>query len=310
MKSIEFQAMGSRITAYVDQDSSRVDVALHQVPVWFEEWEQIFSRFRPDSELSMVNRESGSRVAVSETFWLVLQYALQIERDSTGLVTPLILPALEMAGYRESFDQIYSHAATGQSYAVTPETPGLDQLLMDFNSKTIRLPYGGKLDFGGIVKGWAAHVSMLRLAQLGPALVNAGGDIAISSAQQSGQAWQISVIDPHEPQKDLGWLRVGQQGVATSGRDYRHWQWHGQENHHIIDPRTGYPAETDLMSATVVASDVLKAEMAAKMVMIMGSQSALDWLNQKHDLEALMVLPKGTLLETNHLQQYQWSVYG
>ena len=275
------------------------------MPEWFEEWEQILSRFRPDSELSLVNQQSGVPVPVSDVFWRVLKLAIRIERQSHGLVTPLILPALEIAGYAISFEQITEETSFPRQFPGSP-TGILDNLILDPSAHTVQLPFGSRLDFGGIAKGWAAQKAMRRLASCGSTLVNAGGDIAVSNPQQQGLPWEIGVINPSLPETDLGSIKVGRCGVATSGRDFRQWKQEGILRHHIIDPRTGLPAETDLISTTIIAPDVIEAEMAAKIVMIIGSRMGIDWLHTQKHLSAVLVLEDGQVIKTSNIQEYKW----
>jgi thiamine biosynthesis lipoprotein len=84
--------------------------------------------------------------------------------------------------------------------------------------------------------------------------------------------------------------------VATSGRDYRRWKQDGRWNHHIIDPRTGEPAVTDVLTATVVAPNVMEAEMAAKVVLILGSREGLEWLERRSGYAGLVVQETGAVI--------------
>lgn len=305
MESKSFRAMGCQISAFVDSPSSSAQETLAQVPDWFETWEQALSRFRAESELSTINRQSGIPSAVSEVFWSVLMLAIETERESKGLVTPLILPALEMAGYKVSFEQISETRYDSTEYSGYP-IGRLNDLIYDASQQTIQLPLGSGLDFGGVAKGWAANQALDRLSAFGPALVNAGGDIAISNNQRDGKSWLIGVMDPFQPERDLGTISLGPAGVATSGRDFRQWRQNGVFRHHIIDPRTGLPAETDLISVTVVAQDVMAAEMAAKIVMLKGSEAGLDWLENETDYQAILVLADARILTTEQIATTQW----
>ena len=307
MKNIQFRAMGCQMAAFLDSSSSKGEELLQRVPEWFEEWEQALSRFRPDSELSIVNRQSGTLQTVSETFWDVLELAISIEKNSHGLVTPLVLPALEMAGYTVSFEQISDETTLPSQLPGSP-TGILDNIVLKPETLQVRLPFGSRLDFGGIAKGWAAQKAVDRLSGYGPALVNAGGDIAVSNLQKKELAWVLGVINPFQPELDLGSIEVGRSGVATSGRDFRQWKQDGILRHHIIDPRTGLPAETDLMSATIIAPDVIEAEMAAKIVMILGSRTGIEWLNTQQHLSAILVLADGQVFETANIEKYNWKI--
>jgi thiamine biosynthesis lipoprotein len=308
---LEFRAMGCQMLAALDHPSPRAADRLNSLPSWFEAWEQSLSRFRSDSELSQFNHLSGSPQRVSLTFWRVLQEARQAELLSDGLVTPLVLDAIESAGYVTSFENLV-HADPGASQPVATQVllqqvPRLAGLDFDDSTRMMCLPAGARLDFGGIAKGWAAHQAMKRLAVFGPVLVDAGGDISISGCQRDGSLWPVAVADPLNPETNLGILMMGKSGIATSGKDYRRWLQNGRWQHHIIDPRTGLPAETDILSATVVAPDVIQAETAAKTVMILGSREGLDWLDMQPAMEGILVLEDGRRLNSHQLDEYLWS---
>ena len=113
----------------------------------------------------------------------------------------------------------------------------------------------------------------------GASLVDAGGDIAVSGLNSEGDAWPIGIEDPFQPDVNFEMLYLEDGGVATSGKDYRHWRQNGKLQHHIIDPATGLPAETDVLTATVIAPTVMKAEAIAKGIMISGSRDGLSWLD-------------------------------
>ena len=160
------------------------------------------------------------------------------------------------------------------------------------------------LDFGGVAKGWAAHQAMKRLQAEGPALVNAGGDIAISGPRADGSPWPIGVTDPFHPKEDLETLFLNACGVATSGKDRRRWTRNGVLQHHIIDPATSQPAETDLLTVTVVAPDVMEAEAAAKAAFILGSRAGLEWIETHPRLAALFILDNGQIVYSRKMEEF------
>lgn len=301
---ISFHAMGCEILAMVDAEGpEQAREMLQQVPGWFEQWEQVLSRFRMDSELTRLNNQHNKPVQVSEVLWEVFQAALWAERYTQGLVTPTVAEALNLAGYDRSFEMLKSSpfemAASGGA-----SVPPFSGVLADEAARTLCLPEGFQLDFGGVAKGWAAHQTMLRLEVLGPALVDAGGDIAISDSLPGPEPWEVSVADPLHPGQEVTRLYLEDCGVATSGRDRRYWRKGGQLRHHIIDPRTGEPAETDLMTATVIAPTVMQAEAASKTVMILGSREGIAWLQAAPGLAGLFVLEDGQVLATEPMQTY------
>jgi len=290
MHCLEFHAMGSRILAVVE--AATCPPELQAVPSWFEAWEQTLSRFLPESELSLLNQSGGAERVVSQTLWDVYRAALEAERLTDGLVTPLVLEALIRAGYEQSFERLPFDAPY---FSLTPELScvRVDDIHVEAATRTIVLPQAARLDFGGIAKGWAAHQAVQRLKAKGPALVDAGGDIAVSGPRLDGEAWPIGVADPFQPDRHLVVIYLEAGGVATSGRDYRRWARGGIPQHHIIDPRTGLPAETDVLTATVIAPTVLEAEAMAKAALILGSRAGLAWLESMGAPAALLVLENG-----------------
>lgn len=299
---LNFRAMGCDILLILDRDSDSAPEALKGVPAWFEAWEQTLSRFRADSELSRVNQTFDQPVPVSDVFWDVYEASVWAERFTHGLVTPTVHDAMLEAGYDKSFDALSRYQQQGGSSSV--KVHPLSVVIADEITRTVCLPRGVHLDFGGVAKGWAAHQAMKRLQAEGPALVDAGGDIAISGPPSDNSKWVIGVRNPFDQQNDFEFLYLKGGGVATSGRDRRRWLQGNRLRHHLIDPLTGQPAETDVLTATVVAPTVMEAEAAAKAVMIMGAQDGLSWVESQPDLAALAVLENGQALYSKRMLEY------
>jgi FAD:protein FMN transferase len=317
MIKVEFKAMGCQMAAFLDNDEPESARALQQTPAWFEEWEQILSRFRADSDLNRLNDSFGMPVPVPSTLWEVVKLSLETAHWTGGLVIPTVLNSMIKAGYSQSFEYTQSinfalQPAVNIQLLERVTAGGVDMLAswheieLDEVNQTITLPPGLKMDLGGIGKGWAAQQAMLRLSDFGPVLIDASGDIAVSGSRSDGTPWPIGVADPLQMQEDLDLLALENCGVATSGIDYRRWQKNGVWKHHIIDPRTGDSAITDVMSATIIAPDSVQAEAAAKVVLILGSQAGVDWLEDHPQLAGLLALQDGRLLYSYGMDQYLW----
>ncbi|MBI3244720.1 MAG: FAD:protein FMN transferase [Chloroflexi bacterium] len=305
MQQIEFRAMGCQMRAMIDSDSAQGAQRLAEVPDRFAEWENALSRFRDDSELTQLNRRLGCAVLVSPTLWEVVNVALEAARRSGGLVTPTVLSALESAGYDRSFDSLPPNAV---SPATSSQPTGNWRAIeLEPRSRSIRLPEGARLDLGGVAKGWAADKAVKFLSVRAPALVDAGGDVAIHKPPRGERGWPVAVADPLKPGAYVEMLIVGKGGVATSGRDYRRWQKNGVEQHHLMDPRTGLPAQTDVLTVTVVAATTFEAEVAAKAALILGSVAGLAWLEARPSLAGLMVGEDGRVLRTRSSKNFIWS---
>ena len=304
MITTEFRAMGSRIFLAMDTERDLWPGVRESVIKRFEEWEQTLSRFRSTSELSEVNRSSGNWQQVSEPFWQVLSLALKTEWQTDGIVTPGVLDALESAGYAVDFEDMGETADRWlRQPVITPAY--VRNIELDERAHAVRLPKGLRLDFGGVAKGWAVHQTMLMLAEYAPVLVDGSGDIALSGAMQDGSSWPISIADPFDASTNLGLVMLSSGGVATSGRDYRRWLANGHWQHHLIDPRTQLPAETDVLTATVIAETVMDAERISKQCLILGS-SETEKQFASTDTAYFLVKEDGSTVESENFRQFRW----
>lgn len=280
---------------------------LQEVPGWFEDWEQRLSRFRKSSELSELNRQSGRLVQVSGVLWEVLQVASEAVQWSNSLVLPTLLGSLEAAGYDRSFESLDPLKASRQQEDYRQGLKDWRAIEWHAHSRSLCLPSGVRLDLGGVAKGWAADEAARRMGMHGPSMIDAGGDIAVSGLMADGQRWPVGVEDPSAPDRSLELLMLDKGGLATSGRDYRRWQTDGKWQHHIIDPRTGRPADTDVLSATIIAPTACQAEVAAKVALILGSREGSDWLESRPNMAGLLVLEDGKVMRSSRLKNYLWS---
>ena len=311
----QFRAMGCDMSVVLSMPSgAQAQALLAQVPAWFAHWERIFSRFRADSELSHVNAQAGQPVAVSAELLTVVQKAMNVAEQTQGLLTPLIGQAVLAIGYDRDFAQLHScertPLATSQTthQATNHATPAhavadFRQIHCDHERLRLCIPVGSRLDLGGFVKGWCADETVRRLGRFAPALMDAGGDIAVSAAMNGAQAWPIAIARPWPETEDLALIGVMRGGVATSGRDYRRWVRDGQVQHHIIDPRTAQAAQTDIVSVSVSAASAFEAEVAAKHLLILGSESAQAWALRQSDMGVCMVLAHGQTLMNDVFEQ-------
>ncbi|MGA9532462.1 MAG: FAD:protein FMN transferase, partial [Anaerolineales bacterium] len=200
-------------------------------------------------------------------------------------------------------------SANGSEITGEPGPPGglWRAIELDPIRRAARVPAGIRFDLGGVAKGWAAERAVERLADLGPALVDAGGDIAVRGPRTDHGPWVVAVADPLDPDADpVAFVRLETGFVATSGQDYRRWRTERGWAHHILDPRTGKPADTNVMSATAVAPSYLQAEAAAKGALILGEESGLAWLREQDELEGLLILTDGRKLSTAGMDHFLW----
>lgn len=287
-----FRAMNTDVGVWLWSTPPQVEDRLWAVENRFAAVEDTFSRFRPQSELSRLNAAAGQRaVNVSSSLWQVLSLALRHAEESTDIFDPTVLGDLMWAGYDRSFEEGLDAPAQPSTAESTPGQATWRQIHLQEEERSVCLPLGIGIDLGGIAKGWTVDEAALALGQWGPALVDAGGDIRVTAAVE-GEPWPIALQDPFDPARNLLVLRISEGAVATSSIGKRCWQRAGKMQHHLIDPRTRRPAESDLHTVTVLAPTAVVAEISAKVVLILGRQAGADYLDA-HRLTGILFTRDG-----------------
>lgn len=289
-----------RIAAAPDERSA-ADAAAATCMVWLAEVDQRLSRFRPESDLCRLNANAGRWHRCSDVLYACVERAVAAARASGGLFDPTLLPRLEALGYDRDFALI-AHRETLPDDRDEPVYGGSmpaagawAAIELDPAGRRVRLPWGVRLDLGGIAKGWAADIAVERYcAGFDSVLVNVGGDLRLRGGPAPGQAWSVGIRDPlgeagDPPARDIAAIAFSRGALATSGAAYRWWLRRGLRAHHLLDPRTGLPAavwtgedrthgrsgEPLIATATALAPTAARAEVAAKLALLRGYPSAL-----------------------------------
>ncbi len=256
-----FRAMGTDVELFLAAEPGpAADRALNAAENEFERVEALLSRFRPESELSALNRQG--RIEAGDDLLAVVGLALEARKRTDGRFDPTVHDALVAAGYDRTFDEV---ASDSPAQAHSGRCGGEVRI----SSSTIQLEPGVHLDLGGIGKGYTVDRAAAILATAGPALVDAGGDIA-AFGRPDDLGWRVGIETADETMT----VALDDAAIATSGRDRRRWCRDGEERHHLIDPATGRPAETGLLRVTVVAPTAVEAEVLAKSLFLAGEDAA------------------------------------
>jgi thiamine biosynthesis lipoprotein len=262
------------LTLVSDTSASQVEARFRSLWLHIFRFEQQFSRFLSDSELSRFNRGAGLRQVISPEFREHLLASQRMSKLTDGLYNPFVLPALQRAGYLHSMVARYRDDPV-DNYEHRQLTTHHKLLVGD---DWAQIPPNTALDLGGSGKGYLGD-KLANLARgwrdVSGFWFSLGGDIVAGGFNQVGRPWVVGVeaID--------GGLagQVSAAGsepfaVATSSTAYRAGRKQGKRWHHIIDPRTQQPAVSDLVSASVTAPSALLSDVLASCLIILGSQTA------------------------------------
>lgn len=256
-----FRAMDTDIDVFIDTDGQPFG-AFAEARLTFEQQEERFSRFRASSFLSRLNR--GETV---DDGWLAEAVEMAIDAFETtgGLFNPMVLPALQVAGYDKTFREVAGGEISSR------ETPDPRDVLFIEGTK-VRLT-AGLVDLGGIAKGWTADLVAESLGgRYGNVFVNAGGDIRCVGGDGGGNGWQLDVSGLSLDERV--WAGRISGAIATSTTLKRRWKTAGGgDAHHLIDPRTGMPSAGEFVQVTARAEECWVAEVWAKAVLIGGRET-------------------------------------
>jgi thiamine biosynthesis lipoprotein len=260
------------------------------------------SRFRPDSELTHLNRAHGRRMPVSPLFAHAIAVALRAAEASDGDVDPTCGQSLVQLGYDRDFAELARYQPV-PAVAVRPvPAGGWQRVDLNEDSLTVQLPAGVQLDLGATAKALAADraASAIATATSAGVLVNLGGDIAVAGPPPAS-GWRVEITrevdvdDDSEPQRPVV-IALWDGGLATSGTCSRMWRRGGQLLHHIVDPRTGRSAESCWATVSVAAATCVDANTASTAAVIR-SAAAVDWLAGL-GLPARLVRADGAVITT------------
>jgi len=269
MEVREFRAMGSQCRIVIDAGPAGLaDRAADMV----EALEQKWSRFRSDSEISKINAAPDNLHLVSAQTFQLIEQAAYATSATGGVFNPLMLDQLETLGYSQSWSDgpVMLAGSTRQGSS--------DEIELYPDIFGVRLPTGARFDPGGIGKGLAADLitEMINEHDTGGSSLELGGDLRVSGTAWYGPEWRIDIAHPLDNDRVIA-ARSGEEGaVATSSTLRKRWQAGDDIYHHLLDPSTGMPAATDLVTVSATSSSAAWAEIAVNVVLIGGSDGVVE----------------------------------
>ena len=261
------------------------------------------SRTEADSLISQLNAHAGDGTAVDmdgDTLEL-LTFAKSVSQLLPGCFDITIAPVMDAWGFTGE----ERHMPDDDTLAAAMALVDSDKLLIDEAAGTARLETAGmSVDLGAVAKGWAAAraEAVLREAGVTSALLDLGRNITAVGPKTDGTAWRVGVADPEDDSQYLCIVSLEDQTASTSGGYERWFEEDGVRYHHIIDPKTGYPADSGLKSVTVISSNHLLADALSTTLFVAGPEAALDFWRSRDDFELVLCTDQGQLLVTEGLE--------
>ena len=287
----DFFAMDTymQVTAYGEQAKEAVAQAQTRV----EELDSLLSTGIEDSEVSILN-DNGEGTLSKEAFYLMMR-SMDIWKMTDGAFNPAVYQLMVLWGFTTGQYQVPEEEAIKRQLAYTnPE----DITLYEDAGKVEFAKEGIKIDFGGIAKGYTSEqiIEIFREYNIESGMVSLGGNVQVLGEKTDGSLWRVAIQNPDSEEPYLGILETKDKAVITSGGYERYFEQDEKIYHHILDPQTGYPAESGLKSVTVVSEDGVLADGLSTALFVMGLGKAKEFfIDSKEDFDVILWTDEGTL---------------
>lgn len=282
------------ITAYGRKSEEAVAVAVTEI----ERLDALLSTGSETSEITMLNR--NKEAVVSEDSAYLLKRSMELWESTGGAFDITIYPVMKAWGFAGETFQVPEENELGNLLTYVDAS----RIAFDGEKNKVVLPEQVEIDFGGIAKGYtsARVAQIMKEYHIKSAKLNLGGNVQTVGEKTDGSAWRIAIKSPDDTFPYLGVISVKDKAVITSGGYERYFEENGIIYHHIIDPKTGRPAQSGLCSVTIVCEDGTLADGLSTALYVLGKDKAIAyWKEHKDEFEAVLMDDTGMLYVTEGL---------
>ena len=280
------------LTAYGEHAQEAVDKAAERV----EALDALLSTGNENSEIYQLNQ--NGEATLSEEGGYLVERALELYKKTEGAFDIASYPVMQAWGFPTQDYHVPDDDTLKEKLALA------DASKVNYDKDTRKIFFdqdGMEIDLGGIAKGYTSSQIMQIYQDCGvtSGLVNLGGNVQALGCKTDGSKWRVAIQSPDDTEEYLGILEIEDQAVITSGGYERYFEEDGVTYHHIIDPAIGYPADSGLISVTIVSDDGTLADGLSTSLFIMGEEKAAQfWRENSDEFEAIMETSDGELYVT------------
>lgn len=287
----EVVLMGSPFVFVVEAPRAQALAAIAEATERLRALEAEISSWKPGSDVFRLNDNAGQLVKVGADTLALLQLAKRLYDETGGTFDVSIGALWDIYPFRDPEAPL----PDAQAIRAALQRIGANRIELRPESAEARLPEGMRLNLGGIGKGYAAQLAIdtLKARGIANAAVSAGGDVHLIGRKHSGP-WQVRIENPRWEGRSIERFTLQDRSVATSGDSQRYIVREGKRYGHILDPRSGRPAE-GAQSVTVITLDPSLADAYATAVFVMGPQAGMAWVDAHEGVEALIVDSNGAV---------------
>ncbi len=271
----------------------------------------IWDADNPDSEIGKLNAQST--VTPSDDTQSLLTEILNLKETTGNTLDLTVYPLMTLWGFLgdRQGTEASSKIPSPEAISACLEKVGWEHIHYEEADNRITLDPGTKLDFGAVAKGYATDrvTEILKEYGVTSALISLGGNLYCLGNRTNGTKWRLGIENPRSEEglfgdaTSIGILSLSDSALVTSGDYRRYFTEDGKRYHHIMDPKTGYPADNSLISVTIVCKEALKADALSTALFVMGKEKALSyWKAHANEFDAVFVEADGSITITSGIQ--------
>ena len=260
--------------------------------------ESLFSVTRPDSDIAKLNVE-GKVEANSDTVKLI-EMAKNMCEMTNGALDISVYPVVSLWGFTNGNYRVPKNSEIKDALRF------VDYAQIEINGSIVQLDEGMKLDLGAVAKGYTSDkiCELLRENGVTSAVINLGGNVQTIGKRPDGEKWRVAVKNPFETDKNLLVVEIEDAAVITSGNYERYFEADGKRYCHIIDSKTGYPADNGIVSMTVIGKSGLECDALSTALFVMGPEKAIEFWKTLDDIEMIYVTDEEKIYITEGISSY------
>ncbi|MCR5485578.1 MAG: FAD:protein FMN transferase [Clostridiales bacterium] len=282
------------LTAYGKDTSAALDTAAKTI----RELDKKLSYSGKESEVYKLNSSGGKPVKADDDLLTPLKVSLDVSEKSGGALDVTVFPVVKAWGF------ISKEYTVPTDNKLASLLKNVDWSSVKISEDSVSVPENAEIDLGAVAKGYASERAAETLISKGvkSAVISLGGNVRTVGTKPDGSKWNVAVVDPTEPgTKTVGTLKLGETSVVTSGGYQRYFEKNGKRYHHIIDPKTGRPAESGLISVTVVCDDGTYADALSTALFVLGLDKAMEYYREYGGFEAVFITDDKKITVTDGL---------
>lgn len=284
-----------QLTVYGEQGEEAMKDAVQLI----NRLDRLFSVTNAQSDIAKINAAAGNPVTVSEETYELIQQSKKYSEETEGAFDISIYPLVKAWGFTKEKQQVPTKAA--REAAMKKIDYRKIQCLSD---NKIQLEKGMEIDLGAVAKGYLSQNIMELWKKKGvtSAILSLGGNVQTMGKKEDGSLFQVGITDPDDGTSLFGAIQVEDKAVVTSGIYQRNFTEQGILYHHIMDARTGMPAENNLASVTVITDEGTKADALATALFVMGEEKIKKYQKNHPDIQILLIRKDGTFWQSDQVQ--------